>query len=55
MPQVIVNTITTMRITYDPAKDASNLAKHGVTRDDGRRVISLRKANPREVKRYAKT
>lgn len=88
-----------MRITYDPAKDASNLAKHGVTlalaaqlewdsaviwpdtrrvrdeprqcgigyiglrlffvafvdRDDGRRLISLRKANPREVKRYAKT
>ena len=88
-----------MRITYDPAKDASNLAKHGVTlalaaqlewdsavvwpdtrrvvdeprqcgigyiglrlffvafvdRDDGRRVISLRKANPREIKRYAKT
>jgi uncharacterized DUF497 family protein len=26
-----------------------------VDRADGRRVISLRKANPREVKRYAKT
>jgi hypothetical protein len=26
-----------------------------VDRADGRRVISLRKANPREVNRYAKT
>lgn len=85
-----------MHITFDPAKDAANLAKHGVSlalaaqlewesavvwlderrpygearqcalalwderlffvafvdRVDGRRVISLRKANPREVKRY---
>jgi uncharacterized DUF497 family protein len=85
-----------MDITFDPAKDADNLAKHGVSlalaadlewesalvwpdtrhaygeprqsalallrtrlyfvafvdRPAGRRVISLRKANPREVKRY---
>ena len=58
-----------MNITHDPAKDAANLAKHGVslalavqlewdaavTWPDGRRVISLRKANPREMKRYAET
>jgi uncharacterized protein len=88
-----------MHLTFDPAKDAANLAKHGVSltlaaqlewdsavvwtdarrtygeprqcgigyielrlffvsfvdRADGRRVISLRKANPREVNRYAKT
>lgn len=87
------------RITYDPAKDARNIAKHGVSlllasefewasalvwpdlrndygeprkvaigyigfrlyqvvfvdRADGRRVISLRKANIRETRRYAKT
>lgn len=87
-----------MDITFDPAKNAANLAKHGVPlalaaqmewdsaqtwpdsrcvygeprqcgigyvelrlffvsfvdRADGRRVISLRKANHREVKRYAK-
>ena len=86
-----------MIITYDPNKDASNQAKHGVSlseaskidwftaleklddredygedrytavgfighrlycvvyvdRDDGRRIISLRKANSREVKDYA--
>lgn len=86
-----------MRITFDAAKDASNLAKHGVSlalaervewdtalvwpdarqaygeprccaigyvglrlffiafvdRADGRRVISLRKANAREIDRYA--
>jgi len=92
-----------MNVTFDPAKDAANLAKHGVSlfdavgfewgtavvwpdtrRDYGearmvalgyiglrimalvfvdrppeqpteRRVISLRKANSREVKRYAET
>ncbi|MFA7242873.1 MAG: BrnT family toxin [Sulfuricellaceae bacterium] len=88
-----------MHLTFDPTKDAANLAKHGVSltlaaqlewdsavvwtdarraygeprqcgigyielrlffvsfvdRADGRRVISLRKANPREVNRYAKT
>jgi hypothetical protein len=88
-----------MKISVDPAKDAANLAKHGVSltlaadlewdtaltwtderqlygeprqcglgyvglrlffvafvdRADGRRVISLRKANSREVKRYAET
>ena len=92
-----------MNVTFDPAKDAANLAKHGFSlldavgfewetavvwpdtrRDDGeprmvalgyiglrimsvvfvdrppeqpteRRVISLRKANTREVKRYAET
>ena len=86
-----------MEITYDPAKDAANQAKHGVTlalavelewgaavswpdvrreygearrvaigyiglrlyyvayvdRAGGRRIISLRKANKREEKRYA--
>lgn len=86
-----------MAITFDPAKDAANLAKHGVSlseaegfewetavtwpdsrkdygerrmagigyigrrlfyvafadRDDIRRIISLRKANTREVDRYA--
>ena len=92
-----------MNVTFDPAKDAANLAKHGVSlteaagfewgtavvwpdtrRDYGearmvalgyiglrimalvfvdrppeqpteRRIISLRKANTREVKRYAET
>lgn len=88
-----------MHITFDHAKDAANLAKHGVSlalatdlewdsavtwpdlrrvygeprqcgigyiglrlffvafvdRGTERRVISLRKANPREVTRYAKT
>ena len=92
-----------MRVTFDPAKDAANLAKHGFSlldavgfewetavvwpdtrRDYGeprmvalgyiglrimsvvfvdrppeqpteRRIISLRKANTREVKRYAET
>ena len=88
-----------MEISFDPAKDASNLAKHGVPlsdaeliewdtrvaipdtrkvygeprmigfayiglrlmcvvftdRVDERRIISLRKANSREVKRYAET
>lgn len=85
-----------MRIDFDPAKDASNLAKHGlslalasaldwdaalvwvddrfvygelrmialapetgilycvafVDRDESRRIISLRRANRREVKKY---
>jgi uncharacterized DUF497 family protein len=92
-----------MNVTFDPAKDAANMAKHGVSlteaagfewgsavvwpdtrRDYGearmvalgyiglrimalvfvdrppeqpteRRIISLRKANSREVKRYAET
>lgn len=92
-----------MNVTFDPAKDAANMAKHGVSlteaagfewgtavvwpdtrRDYGearmvalgyiglrimalvfvdrppeqpteRRIISLRKANTREVKRYAET
>ncbi len=86
-----------MEITFDPAKDATNTAKHGVSlalasdlewgdllaqpdtrrdyselrmigyaplgdrvfcvvftdRGDQRRIISLRKANAKEVKRYA--
>jgi uncharacterized DUF497 family protein len=86
-----------MMMTFDPDKDALNIAKHGVSlalaaniewetlwarpdwrqaygeirmvgfayigrrlfcvvytdRSDGRRIISLRKANNREVKRYA--
>ncbi len=85
-----------MEITFDPAKDAANLAKHGVSlsaahdlnwdamvarfdgrrnygepraigyapigarvycviftdRDDVRRIISLRKANKKEVEQY---
>ena len=62
-----------MQIEFDPAKDAANLAKHGVSLalareldweaalvwvDDRfeygevRRIISLRRANRREVKRY---
>jgi uncharacterized DUF497 family protein len=88
-----------MGITYDEAKNASNIAKHGISlaqansiewdslwskpdirrdyaeerfigyayiglrlfcvvftdRDGLRRIISLRKANPREVNYYAKT
>lgn len=92
-----VNTTTLMRITYDPAKNEANIAKHGValseaasiewesalvwrderrdygeprccaigyidmrlyfvafaTRAESRRIISLRKANDREVRRYA--
>ncbi|OZI31719.1 hypothetical protein CAL29_28000 [Bordetella genomosp. 10] len=87
-----------MEITFDPAKDAINQRKHGVSlakaeefewdgalaeedarcdygecrmiaigyiglrlhvavyvdRDDARRILSLRKANSREIKRYAK-
>jgi uncharacterized DUF497 family protein len=87
-----------MNISFDPSKDASNLAKHGVSlaqaaelewedtliwadvrksygearmcgigyiglhlffvafvdRAEGRRIISLRKANLKEVERYAK-
>jgi hypothetical protein len=86
-----------MNIAFDPAKDAANLAKHGVSlalaadlewdtalfwtderehygedrqcgigyiglrlfvavfvdRPDGRRIISLRKANKTEIQRYA--
>jgi uncharacterized protein len=86
-----------MKIEFDPAKDAANIAKHGcslalaaefewddaiivpderydygedrfsatgyiglrfyilifVVRDDVRRIISLRKANPREIRKYA--
>lgn len=88
-----------LKIIFDPAKDAANIAKHGlslakagslvwetavtwpdtrrnygelrmsaigyirqrlyfvayVDRDVGRRIITLRKANDREEKRYAKT
>ena len=88
-----------MNFSFDPAKDAANVAKHGVSlalaaqlewdtaviwpdvrraygeprqcgigyiglrlffvafvdRADERRVISLRKANQREIKRYAET
>lgn len=86
-----------MQITFDPVKDAANIAKHGVSLADAvvlewdtlmvepdarcdygenrmigyaiagnrlycvvyvdrgalRRIMSLRKANPREVRRYA--
>ena len=94
-----VHTLIYMEITYDPAKDTTNIAKHDVSlalaaelewesavvwpdvrreygetrmaaigyiglrlyhvafvdRAEGRRIISLRKANQREVKRYAET
>ena len=98
--RLFVHTIISVEITFDPAKDAINIAKHqGVSladaaefeRDDAvtwsdqrheygehreialgyigdrlfhvvfvyrgeqRRIISLRKANQREVKRYAQT
>lgn len=87
-----------MHITFDPAKDARNIAKHGVSlalagqlawdeavvwiddrrnygearqcalaplgsrlyavvfveRAEGRRIVSLRKANDREVRRYGR-
>ena len=39
---------------FDPAKEAFNFACVYVDRGDERRVISLRKANTREVKRYAR-
>ena len=95
--RICVLTIIYMKITFDPAKDESNLSKHGVSlalaaelewdwllaktdtrrdygetrmvgfapigprvfcvvftdRGDERRMISLRKANTREVKYYA--
>lgn len=94
---ICVHTINHMKITFDPAKDESNVSKHGVSlalaaelewdwllaktdtrrdygetrmvgyapigprvfcvvftdRGDERRMISLRKANTREVKYYA--
>ena len=95
--RLIVTTISVVNITFDPAKDAANLAKHGVSlalaaniewdgalvwRDERRaygevrmagigyiglrlyyvvfvdragrrRIVSLRRANSREIKRYA--
>ena len=94
-----MHTISQVRIQFDPAKDAKNTEKHGVSlasatgfewadavtwpdqrqnygedriaglgyigdrlfyvvfvvRGEARRIISLRKANQREVKRYAET
>jgi len=52
-----------MRIEFDPAKDASNQEKHGLSLalaagldwDEARRIISLRKANRREVKHYVQS
>jgi uncharacterized DUF497 family protein len=96
---ICVHTIIAVTNSFDPAKDAVNQAKHGVSlaiadrlewdtaitwpdvrrdygeprmagigyigqrlycvafveRDGGRRIISLRKANVREVRRYAET
>ena len=61
---IFVYTINKMQYEFDPAKDESNLEKHGVSLADADefeweaavvRVISLRKANPREVKSYAET
>ena len=93
---IIVHTISAVEIAFDPAKDAINTAKHGVSlalaselewdglmaqpdtrhdyselrmigyapigtrvfcvvftdRGDKRRIVSLRKANAREVRRY---
>ena len=56
-----------MEFVYDPDKNQQNLAKHGVALDeaanlewdtlwaaeDQRWIISLRKANNREMRRYA--
>ena len=47
-----------MDIEYDHNKDAINLFKHGISLSEAargslRRVISLRKANKREVRSYA--
>jgi uncharacterized DUF497 family protein len=39
-----------MKITFDPAKNEQNVAL--TPRDGAIRVISLRKANKREIKRY---
>lgn len=61
---IFVYTINKMQYEFDPAKDESNLEKHGVSLADADefeweaavvRVISLRKANSREVKSYAET
>jgi uncharacterized DUF497 family protein len=46
-----------MRFEFDPAKDRLNRARHGLSlafadRGDVRRVISLRRAERREVKHY---
>lgn len=98
MPQIIGGTII-VKISYDPAKNVANHAKHGVAlaaaealewntavtwldirkaygearecgigyiglklyfvafvdHDQTRRIISLRRANRKEVKRYAET
>jgi uncharacterized DUF497 family protein len=37
--------------TFDPAKNARNIDVHGISFD---RVVSLGKANKREVRRYAR-
>ncbi len=57
-----------MRVTFDPAKDAANLEKHGISLLDAMgfewdtalvwpdtRQDYEKKANTREVKRYAET
>ena len=98
-PELFVSTIIRVEISFDTAKDAANLEKHGISlaaaatlewanalvwlderhnygevrmcaisyildrlyyvayvnRDEACRIISLRKANLREVKRYAET
>ena len=41
-----------MRVTFDPQKNAKNVADRGLSFDD-LRVISLRRASKREVKAYA--
>jgi uncharacterized DUF497 family protein len=49
-----------MLIEFDPIKDASNQIKHGLSLgmaveldwESARRIISLRRANRREVKHY---
>ena len=50
-----------MQIAFDPTKDASNQEKHGVSLalaselDWDVALISLRKANRREVKHYVQS
>ena len=58
---IYVYTIINVNITFDPAKNEVNIAKHEVSLalaakfENERRIIGLRKANRREVERYAQT
>ena len=44
-----------MQITFDPAKDTANIAKHGVSLTFAAQIISVRKANDRETSQYFRT